>query len=252
MYQNPYNQYGPNGQPMFDMKESQKHFEDFYEDLFIELCKFGEIEELNICSNLGEHLVGNVYVKFYKEEAAKNALEQVLGRFYAGRPIIAELSPVTDFREARCRQYDQGDCARGGFCNFLHLREVDRRRVRELFGAQRKLYKKIREKEREERAKRRRRSSSKSRSRSRSRDKKKRKTQRSSRRERSRSPKERDGSRKDKEKDKDNKDKDKDRDRKDKVKNEPKEEQSILETAIKEEPIEPREAVLSNGEAANE
>jgi len=148
LYQNPFNQYGPNGQPLFDQKEAQQHFEDFHEDLFVELCKFGEIEELNICSNLGEHLLGNVYIKFYKEESAKKALEQVMGRFYAGRPIIAELSPVTDFREARCRQYDQGDCARGGFCNFMHLREVERKRSRELFNAQRKLYKKLREKER--------------------------------------------------------------------------------------------------------
>jgi len=149
LYQNPFNQYGPNGQPLFDQKEAQQHFEDFHEDLFVELCKFGEIEELNICSNLGEHLLGNVYIKFYKEESAKKALEQVMGRFYAGRPIIAELSPVTDFREARCRQYDQGDCARGGFCNFMHLREVERKRSRELFNAQRKLYKKLREKEKE-------------------------------------------------------------------------------------------------------
>eukprot|EP01120_Amphizonella_sp_Union-15-10_P007211 TRINITY_DN2413_c0_g1_i2.p1 TRINITY_DN2413_c0_g1~~TRINITY_DN2413_c0_g1_i2.p1 ORF type:complete len:266 (-),score=52.19 TRINITY_DN2413_c0_g1_i2:56-853(-) len=170
MYQNPYNQYGPNGQALFDLKEAQQHFEDFYEDLFVELCKFGEIEELNVCSNLGEHLLGNVYIKYYKEESAKKALEQVMGRFYAGRPLIAELSPVTDFREARCRQYDQGDCARGGFCNFMHLREVDRKKLRDLFNAQRKLYKKKRESEREDRGKKRPRSRSREREQSRSRE----------------------------------------------------------------------------------
>lgn len=41
----------------------------------------------------------------------------------AGRPLAAELSPVTDFREACCRQNDQGECNRGGFCNFMHLRQ---------------------------------------------------------------------------------------------------------------------------------
>lgn len=41
---------------------------------------------------------------------------------YAGRPLYAELSPVTDFREACCRQNENGECNRGGFCNFMHLR----------------------------------------------------------------------------------------------------------------------------------
>lgn len=39
----------------------------------------------------------------------------------AGRPLFAELSPVTDFREACCRQNDMGECNRGGFCNFMSV-----------------------------------------------------------------------------------------------------------------------------------
>ncbi len=35
---------------------------------------------------------------------------------------MAEYSPVTDFKEARCRQYDVKDCSRGGYCNFMHLK----------------------------------------------------------------------------------------------------------------------------------
>lgn len=34
-----------------------------------------------------------------------------------------EYSPVTDFREARCRQYDEGTCGRGHYCNFMHVKE---------------------------------------------------------------------------------------------------------------------------------
>ena len=34
-----------------------------------------------------------------------------------------EFSPVSDFREARCRQYDEGTCQRGPYCNFMHVRE---------------------------------------------------------------------------------------------------------------------------------
>ena len=32
------------------------------------------------------------------------------GRYYAGKVIVAEYSPVTDFREAKCRQYNEGSC----------------------------------------------------------------------------------------------------------------------------------------------
>lgn len=49
-----------------------------------------------------------------------------------GRPLFAELSPVTDFREACCRQHETLDCTRGGFCNFMHLRYATPALVREL------------------------------------------------------------------------------------------------------------------------
>ena len=31
-----------------------------------------KVEEMNVCDNLGDHLVGNVYVKFKKEEVNDN------------------------------------------------------------------------------------------------------------------------------------------------------------------------------------
>jgi len=37
----------------------QEHFDDTFEELFVELDKkYGEIEEMNICDNLSEHLAG--------------------------------------------------------------------------------------------------------------------------------------------------------------------------------------------------
>lgn len=88
-------------------------WQDFYEDLFEELNKYGEIESLNICDNLADHMVrflcyflchplmqtrvlynylimspvqvGNVYVQFREEEQAANALKNLTGRFYAGK-----------------------------------------------------------------------------------------------------------------------------------------------------------------------
>ncbi|KAI3951860.1 hypothetical protein MKX01_021598 [Papaver californicum] len=117
-----------------DPRHIQQHFDDFYEDLFEELSKYGEIESLNICDNLADHMVGNVYVQFREEEHAANALKNLTGRFYAGRPIIVDFSPVTDFREATCRQYEENTCNRGGYCNFMHLKKISRELRRQLFG----------------------------------------------------------------------------------------------------------------------
>ena len=36
---------------------------------------------------------------------AEACLQALLGRYYDGRPLVCEYSPVTDFSEARCRQY---------------------------------------------------------------------------------------------------------------------------------------------------
>jgi splicing factor U2AF subunit len=101
----------------------QEEFDLFYEEIFEELANFGELEEVQVCENLGDHMVGNVYVKYPDEEQAEECIKKIHGRYFAGRLLAAEFSPVTDFREARCRQYDEGTCTRGGFCNFLHIRE---------------------------------------------------------------------------------------------------------------------------------
>jgi splicing factor U2AF 35 kDa subunit len=84
------------------------------------------VDEIQVCENLGDHMVGNVYVKFEDEEAAEKSIQKLFGRYYAGRPLACEYSPVTDFREARCRQFDEGTCSRGGYCNFMHVREPSR------------------------------------------------------------------------------------------------------------------------------
>ncbi len=49
--------------------------QDFFEDVFEEMAQFGEIENLNVCDNLADHMVGNVYLKFRDEEAAASALQ---------------------------------------------------------------------------------------------------------------------------------------------------------------------------------
>jgi len=119
-------------------EEMQEHYDNFFEDVFVE-CedKYGEIEEMNVCDNLGDHLVGNVYIKFRREEDAEKAVNDLNNRWFGGRPIYAELSPVTDFREACCRQYEVGECTRSGFCNFMHLKPISRELRRYLYSRRR-------------------------------------------------------------------------------------------------------------------
>jgi splicing factor U2AF subunit len=52
-------------------------------------------------------MIGHVYAKFMDEEEAADALHILNGRFYDGRKMEVEFSPVTDFREARCRDFDE-------------------------------------------------------------------------------------------------------------------------------------------------
>uniref|UniRef100_A0A8C2QE38 Splicing factor U2AF 35 kDa subunit n=1 Tax=Cricetulus griseus TaxID=10029 RepID=A0A8C2QE38_CRIGR len=133
IYRNPQNssQYADSLHCAVSDVEMKEHYDEFFEE-------YGEVEEMNVCDNLGDHLVGNVYVKFRREEDAEKAVINLNNRWFNGQPIHAELSPVTDFREACCRQYEMGECTRGGFCNFMHLKPISRELRQELYGRWRK------------------------------------------------------------------------------------------------------------------
>merc|ERR1712170_252026 len=98
----------------YDKKYLRDHFEEFYEDIFEELSKHGEVEDLQVADNVCEHLLGNVYVRYRSDDEAEKALKTLQGRYYAGRLLLPEFSPVSDFRDSRCRQYDEDQCTRGG------------------------------------------------------------------------------------------------------------------------------------------
>ena len=57
----------------------QEHYDNFFEDIFVE-CedKYGQVEEMNVCDNLGDHLVGNVYVKFKKEDVSYKVKSKIV------------------------------------------------------------------------------------------------------------------------------------------------------------------------------
>eukprot|EP01133_Synstelium_polycarpum_P012354 gene12354-14488_t len=65
-------------------EEIQKHFDDFFEDIHEGLTKYGTVELLHVCANLGEHLIGNVYVRYSTEDSAAASVEGLKGRFYDG------------------------------------------------------------------------------------------------------------------------------------------------------------------------
>ncbi|KAF3321421.1 Splicing factor U2af subunit [Carex littledalei] len=115
-------------------KSLQKHFENFYIDIFEELSKYGEIESLNVCDNLANHMIGNVYVQFCNEEQAEAAMRGLKGRYYNGRPIIVDYTPVTDFFGATCRRLHWNRCNMRGFCNYIHAKKIRDDLGKELYG----------------------------------------------------------------------------------------------------------------------
>ena len=85
--------------------EAAIHFDEFFEEVFSEFGNFGEILDMVVADNIGEHMIGNLYIKFASEEQAEKCYTTMNNKFYNQNPINVEYSPVTDFREAKCRQY---------------------------------------------------------------------------------------------------------------------------------------------------
>merc|ERR1719498_680880 len=92
--------------------------------LVLVLAEYGEIEEVVVVDNTIDYMLGNVYVRYRHERSASAALVGLTGRYYFGKLISAEYSPVADFREARCRAHHETRCSRVGACRFLHIKHV--------------------------------------------------------------------------------------------------------------------------------
>ena len=116
----------------FERLPDTVEFIDFFEDVLDELALHGRVDDMLIVHNAGEHLQGNVYVRFRTEEECADALKAVQGRWYRGRRVEGEFSPVTDFSEAVCGMFRGGFCERGEFCNFIHARPLTRELRRRL------------------------------------------------------------------------------------------------------------------------
>ncbi|KAH6938445.1 hypothetical protein HPB50_009217 [Hyalomma asiaticum] len=104
-----------------DERELQAHFEAFFWDVLEELRRAGTVCQVRVCRNLEPHLRGNVYVQYSSEEEAQRALTMLNGRYYAGRPVSCEFSPVDRWKSAVCGLFFRRACPKGRACNFLHV-----------------------------------------------------------------------------------------------------------------------------------
>ncbi len=77
-----------------EMEKADSHFKEFYQDVFVECQKFGEIVDLIVADNVGDHMVGNVYVRYAKESEAIYCLEKMKDSCYDNRQLKCEFSPV--------------------------------------------------------------------------------------------------------------------------------------------------------------
>ncbi|KAL0227879.1 hypothetical protein RCL1_004022 [Eukaryota sp. TZLM3-RCL] len=145
LYMNPKAKRADKDKPRSDAdqeREDQRHFDEFYEDIFLEFMKYGKIDQIVVFDNISDHMVGHTFVKYTDEDEAEVALEALQGRWYNQRPIVAELSPVTDFAEARCKQSGKASCGRGGYCNFAHFHSISNHLKDELYSIQDDYWKK--------------------------------------------------------------------------------------------------------------
>lgn len=141
--------------PEEDILKVVEDFEKFYMEVYLEIGSFGEIEEMHVMDNLGEHMIGNVYVRFVSEEDAENAIKNLAGRYYMNKLVMPEYSQVINFDEGKCRQFETSTCKRGAACNFMHLKPVSRDLLRALYKQMHKDNPKYKERRRNDKKKRR-------------------------------------------------------------------------------------------------
>ncbi|XP_077059003.1 uncharacterized protein zrsr2 [Siphateles boraxobius] len=102
-------------------EETQQQFLDFYEDALPEFKNAGRVVQFKVSCNFEPHLRGNVYVQYDTEEQCKEAFMMFNGRWYAGKQLQCEFSPVTRWKTAICGLFDRRKCPKGKNCNFLHV-----------------------------------------------------------------------------------------------------------------------------------
>ncbi|XP_048835415.1 U2 small nuclear ribonucleoprotein auxiliary factor 35 kDa subunit-related protein 2 isoform X2 [Brienomyrus brachyistius] len=105
----------------YSEEEVRQQFLEFYEDVLPEFKSAGKVVQFKVSCNFEPHLRGNVYVQYDTEEQCKEAFLMFNGRWYAGKQLQCEFSPVTRWKTAICGLFDRRKCPKGKHCNFLHV-----------------------------------------------------------------------------------------------------------------------------------
>ncbi|XP_076880799.1 uncharacterized protein zrsr2 [Brachyhypopomus gauderio] len=105
----------------YSEEELHQQFLDFYEDVLPEFRNAGKVMQFKVSCNFEPHLRGNVYVQYENEDQCKEAYMMFNGRWYAGKQLQCEFSPVTRWKTAICGLFDRQKCPKGKHCNFLHV-----------------------------------------------------------------------------------------------------------------------------------
>lgn len=126
-----------------DENALQNLADQIYQDLFVELSlTYGEIDNIVICGNYNTHLGGNILVKFKDERNAMKCYQECNDRWFNEKPIFCELSPVSYFDDATCKEFmTSKKCNRGDQCNLIHPRQPNSELQSRLFASQRDHYK---------------------------------------------------------------------------------------------------------------
>nr|XP_023679686.1 U2 small nuclear ribonucleoprotein auxiliary factor 35 kDa subunit-related protein 2 isoform X2 [Paramormyrops kingsleyae]XP_023679687.1 U2 small nuclear ribonucleoprotein auxiliary factor 35 kDa subunit-related protein 2 isoform X2 [Paramormyrops kingsleyae]XP_023679688.1 U2 small nuclear ribonucleoprotein auxiliary factor 35 kDa subunit-related protein 2 isoform X2 [Paramormyrops kingsleyae] len=105
----------------YSEEDVQQQFLEFFEDVLPEFKSAGKVVQFKVSCNFEPHLRGNVYVQYDTEDQCKEAFLMFNGRWYAGKQLQCEFSPVTRWKTAICGLFDRHKCPKGKHCNFLHV-----------------------------------------------------------------------------------------------------------------------------------
>ena len=70
---------------------------------------------MQVCCNWEPHLRGNVYVQFATEEEGSKAYTSFNGRWYAGKQLVCQYTPVNKWKGAICGKFVGPKGKRNGY-----------------------------------------------------------------------------------------------------------------------------------------
>lgn len=119
----------------FTDAQEKEHLENFYLEMFEELAKFGDIDQIYLCENTCDHLIGNVYVKYYDEAAATKG-EQPRFVFSPSLTLcsVRGSGGTVLCRATHCARVFSGDGLSGGVVSAARHQGVHAGRVLQLYA----------------------------------------------------------------------------------------------------------------------